>query len=344
MGSNYIAKYLENHNIKKKPRQNGKYPFFTPHLINKILENPVYNGKIAYGRRKTEKVKGTRNEYKQIKTDDYLLAEGIHEAIIDDELWIKTQQKHESQIKKYEITDRVKAQQKHLLSGIIKCPKCGVGMYGNKVIKTKKDGTKYKPYNFYGCKHRKIINGHRCAYNKQINEELINNAVIEIVTILVRNKKLLQSMKDKIESKINTTEIDPETKQYKVIKEDLNKRLYSMYGKIYEINDLLENAYATKQTIEKDKLTSDNIYEILMNFDVFYKRMDKTEQRKFMELLIDEIQIYEERQPNGQWIKSINFKLPLLDDSLENYLDKNSQDESIVPFFLKKPRGKVIYN
>ena len=113
------------------------------------------------------------------------------------------------------------------------------------------------------------------------------------------------------------------------MKADLYERLYSIYDKIEEINDLLEEAYATKQTIEKDKLTSDNIYGILTNFDVFYQRMNKVEQRKFIELLIDEIQIYEERQANGQWIKSIKFKLPLLEKTLDTYLDKNSKDESV---------------
>ena len=66
IGANGIAKYLENHGIRKIPRQNGKNPLFDAHLIRLILKNPVYCGKIAYGRRKTEKVRGTRNEYKLV--------------------------------------------------------------------------------------------------------------------------------------------------------------------------------------------------------------------------------------------------------------------------------------
>ena len=31
----------------------------------------------------------------------------------------------------------------HLLSGILKCPVCGAGMYGNKSIKKRKDGSRY---------------------------------------------------------------------------------------------------------------------------------------------------------------------------------------------------------
>ena len=61
IGSNGIAKYLENHGIRKIQRQNGKNPLFDAHLIRLILKNPVYCGKIAYGRRRTEKVHGTRN-------------------------------------------------------------------------------------------------------------------------------------------------------------------------------------------------------------------------------------------------------------------------------------------
>ena len=78
IGANGIAKYLENHGIRKIPRQNGKNPLFDAHLICLILKNPVYCGKIAYGRRKTEKVRGTRNEYKLVEQDNYLLADGLH--------------------------------------------------------------------------------------------------------------------------------------------------------------------------------------------------------------------------------------------------------------------------
>ena len=358
MGANGVAKHLENHGIRKIARQNGKYPLFTPHLIRNIINNPVYSGKIAYGRRKTEKVHGTRNEYKQVKSDEYLLVDGLHEALVDEELWNKTQLKIATQAKKYEVVDRIKNQQRHLLSGIVKCPICGTGMYGNKAIKRKKDGSKYKDFYYYGCKHRKFVNGEKCTYNKQINENVLNGAVIEIVSKAINNSKLLSIMKEKINTKIDTSEIDleinnyekqlrqfqllknnligeidmldPEAKHYIVIKNDLNERLYSMYDKIEDVRELLNDASARKKTIEEEKLTSDNIYEILMHFDKLYSKMSNDEQRKFIELIIEEIQIYEERQQNGQWIKSIKFKLPMIEESFSVGLDKNKQVETIV--------------
>ena len=56
LGANGIAKYLENHGIHKIARQNGKNPLFDAALIRRIIQNPVYSGKISYGRRRTEKV------------------------------------------------------------------------------------------------------------------------------------------------------------------------------------------------------------------------------------------------------------------------------------------------
>ena len=82
IGSNGISKYLENHGIRKIQRQNGKNPLFDAHLVRLILKNPVYCGKIAYGRRKTEKVHGTRNEYHLVEQDNFLLVDGLHEACL----------------------------------------------------------------------------------------------------------------------------------------------------------------------------------------------------------------------------------------------------------------------
>ena len=148
MGANGIAKYLENHGIRKMPRQNGKKELFTAELIRKILQNPVYCGKIAYGRRKTEKIHGTRNEYHMVKQEEYLLYEGIHEALVSEDTWERAQIKILSQAKKYEKVSKPKDEKIHLLSGIVVCPICGSGMYGNKVIKRTKDGSWEKFYVF----------------------------------------------------------------------------------------------------------------------------------------------------------------------------------------------------
>ena len=193
-----------------RQRQNGKNPLFDAHLVRLILNNPIYCGKIAYGRRKTEKVHGTRNEYHLVEQDNYILVDGQHDAIIEEDVWQAAQVKLLAQAKKYEHVNRGKDTKTHLLSGIVKCPVCGAGMYGNKSIKRKKDGTKYKDFYYYGCKHRTMTRGYKCDYKKQIREELLDDAVAEVIIKLVSNPKFAAMMQEKINSKVDTAAIDGE--------------------------------------------------------------------------------------------------------------------------------------
>ena len=50
-------------------------------------------GKIAYGRRRTEKKTGTRNETYVVEQSDFPVYERIHEAIIAEEDWELAQEK-----------------------------------------------------------------------------------------------------------------------------------------------------------------------------------------------------------------------------------------------------------
>ena len=361
IGANGLAKYLENHGIRKIPRHNGKNLLFDAALIRKIIKNPVYCGKIAYGRRKTEKVHGTRNDYKLVAQDDYIIVDGQHEGIISEDVWNQAQVKMAAQAKKYEHVNKAKDAKTHLLSGLVKCPVCGAGMYGNKSIKHKKDGTKYKDFYYYGCKHRTMTRGHKCDYKKQIQEELLDGAVVEVITKLVSNPKFASMMQDKINMKVDTSaiedeitslekqlkqaygtkkktledieQLDIEDKHYKRMRADLDDRLYRMYDKIDDLEELLVEARAKKQSIEADKMTGDNIYKILIFFDKLYGKMNEVEQRKLMETLIQEIQIHEERQANGQWLKSIVFRLPVIEGDMqlpiENGLDSYDHTETV---------------
>ena len=369
IGSNGISKYLENHGIRKIQRQNGKNPLFDAHLVRLILKNPVYCGKIAYGRRKTEKVHGTRNEYHLVEQDNFLLVDGLHEAIIPEDVWNAAQAKLIAQAKKYEHVNKGKNERTHLLSGIVKCPICGAGMYGNKSIKYKKDGTKYKDFFYYGCKHRGMQRGHKCDYRKQIREELLDDAVAEVIVKLVSNPHFAAMMQEKINMKVDTTAIDQEITNYekqlrqdytiksKLIEEidnlnpddrhyirrkaDLDDRLYRMYDKIEELESQLMDARAKKTSIEAEKITGDNIYKVLIYFDKLYFAMNDVERRQLIEALIAEIQIYEERKPNGQWLKSIRFKLPIIENDLSIGLDNGEHVETVVMLSHKKPDSVI---
>ena len=231
-------------------------------------------------------------------------------------------------------------------------------MYGNKSIKHKADGTKYKDFYYYGCKHRTMIRGHKCDYKKQIREELLDDAVAEVIVKLVSNPKFAAMMQEKINMKVDTAAIDqeianyekqlrqhysiksklaeeidsldPDDRHYVRRKADLDDRLYRMYDKIEDTESLLIAARAKKQAIEAEKLTGDNIYKVLIYFEKLYGVMNEAERRQLIEALISEIQIYPERQPNGQWLKSIKFKLPIIEEDMSISLDNEEQVETVV--------------
>ncbi len=50
----------------------------------------------------------------------------------------------------------------------------------------------------------------------------------------------------------------------------------------------------------------------------------------FLSQLVDNVQIYEERKENGQWLKSIEFKLPIIEKEFTLSLDKDTQTETVV--------------
>lgn len=353
MGSVAITKYLAKQGINKIPRQNGKNELFSETMIRGILDNPVYAGKIAFGRRKTEKIKGTERTH-IVKSDDYEIHEGEHEAIISEELWEAVRKRRQEQAGRYE--HKSKTEYVHILTGLVKCPVCGKGMYGNKSIK-KRNGKHYKDYFYYGCKHRGMRDGHKCTFNKQIQEDKLNGAVAEVVSKLVSNPEFAKLIQEKINIKIDLTEIntelenlekqykrtvavkdrlndrktaiDPFDRHYEMKLEDLEKQIEVQYDAMADLQEQIEECRTRKMNLEKDKLSGEQIYKVLVYFDKFYGKMEDTDKQRFFKSLIKEIQIYEE--PAGkQWLKSIKFTFPLLGESDEVCLDKESTVESIV--------------
>ncbi len=361
MGGRLIAQYLESHDVVKLARQNTKGTLFSAAYIRDILKNPVYCGKIAYGRRKTEKVMGTRNDYRVVWNDDYLLVDGLHQPIVSVQDWEAAQVRLRAQCDKYKRYERKRTNERcYLLTGIVKCPVCGAGMYVTKSCKKRKDGTKYKDFLYYGCKHRRHDRGYKCDYKKQIPLELLDNAVAEVVSSLISRPDFAKLMREKINMEVDTSAIqqeiehyekllrqqygikaklideidslDPDDRHYNQRKSDLDDRLARMYDKIDDTEQALINARAKKQKIEAEKISGDNIYQILSDFNRLYALMNEVERHDLFAELISEIQVYPEQQPNGQWLKSIDFRLPIIEDRMAWSLDTSNGVENVMCF------------
>ena len=96
------------------------------------------------------------------------------------------------------------------------------------------------------------------------------------------------------------------------------------------MKNALVEAKAKKRSILAEKVCGDNIYKALIFFDKMYEPMNEAERREFLTQFIEKVEIYEEEQANGQWLKSIEFKLPIISKDMKISLDNGSQIETVV--------------
>ena len=343
MGINAVAAYLNRNGYMKKKRQNNTLDGFSSSFIKGVLDNPIYCGKMPYGRRKNEKKPGTRNEYRIVKQDSFMLYDGEHEAIISEDDWRLAQRKREETAICHEKVHSL--EHEHILSGIVHCPLCGSGMYGNVNRKKKADGSHYRDYFYYACKHRRSVDGHKCDYRKQWNEDRVNEAVEEVIRKLVHNEKFETAIREKIDSRIDTESLEKELenlqkkrKQFEGAKtklgqqmdrldvgdrfydkkyNDMQDRLYSLYEEIDMIENDEEELRVRIENIRRQRISRDNVYQFLLYFDQFYDRFTDAEKKEFLGSFVEQVDLYEEEQPDGRFLKRIKFRFPIYFDGRE---------------------------
>ena len=338
MGFTKIAKYLNLQGVQKIKRSNGTLSLWGTHFIRMIIDNPVYCGKIAFGRRAREKVKGTKNEYKQIPQENYILAEGQHDAIISEELWNAVHEKRERTGVKS--PSKIGRDRVHLLSGILKCPKCGGPMYTNKHAWTNKDGT-YKEVYYYVCSKARAARGKTCDYTPMLKKTDIEPLVIEAIRELIKNQHFAGEIKSRIGKEIDTTTLNRELKNYesKLREIELNKtrleneidslpedirfrerkvqdmtlRLDGLYDIIVELEEKIRDVLLRQKAVEQDSITLENIYTLLANFDIVFDKITDDEKKSLISSLIKEIEIFP-REVDELPLKSILFNFPVYKD------------------------------
>jgi site-specific DNA recombinase len=291
-------------------------------------------GKIAYGRRKTEKKMGTRNEMHVVEQSEFPIYEGQHEAIISEEDWQLAQEKRKTNgFKREKIHDLNHA---HILSGLLKCPCCGKSLYGNIAKAHSKDKkTRY----YYYCKNTTGATGHKCTFRLNIEQTELNEMVAKIISAMVKERRFSDAIKEKIGTAVDTTDLE---KQLETLRAhlrqvtgtknrlerqmdtldvddphydrkilDLQRRYDEQYGRIEEIEVQIEDIQSQIRSIRQEKISGDNIYQLLLAFDEVYHSATEAEQKEFMRAFIEKIEIYPEKPKDGCWIKKIVFNFPV---------------------------------
>ena len=171
-GPNYIRRRLEQEQIpcptwwnrqrgirntftkwERADPENGKY-IWDFSVIKDILLNPVYIGAIASQKFNYRFKIGTLSEK---KPDEWVVVEGMHEAIVDKETFYRAQEKMKSRQRPRQSGEC------SLFAGLLKCKECGKSLVIRPVnARNPKSVYTCKTYNAYGKHH---CSQHRIEYD-----------------------------------------------------------------------------------------------------------------------------------------------------------------------------------
>ena len=360
MGYSTIAGYLNKQGIPKPAAKNSHGRKFTDwdiYMIKRMLANPLYTGRVAFGRTRLERVEGTENEYRRVKSADYIQSEELaHESIISEEMF--EQAKVKLQEKATTGHPGLGRPAKHLLSGILKCPMCGSSMYSDASAWTNSDGTRrYKMK--YQCGHYTKSKYGQCQKNV-IDAEWVESEVIAYTKLLVQNEQFAEDIQKQIGQKVDLSGIDAEIANYRKRliqlersknnlerdiddihdndrnaerkRRDMNRRLDGIYDEMTDIENSIADCEQMKASAEQKVLTADTIYKMLLGFDQFFDIMDEADQRKLIETLISEVRLY----PKETWekgknpVKEIKYAFPVSDEILGKIQEKVATVEAVI--------------
>ncbi len=371
MGADAICNYLNQRGYTKKKVRGHELNYFARGLIMKILDNPVYTGKIAYGKNVTEKVKGTRDEYRRVKTDDYLLADGLHEAIVDEETWEAAREKRKRTGVKWNKTHSL--EHEHILSGLLKCPVCGAGMAGTVRRRKNKKSGEYKDDFYYRCQHRrKIDEEHFCDFKPSLNQNEINAEVEWFIRGMIADERFHEYIGERLQEKVDVSNLEEERDQLKGQLQQVvgakNKLLVMLDAldagdkhyarKLQDMQDRLDNLYDRISGFENEiadveekikaaygrQISEKQLYQILQKFDILYAEMTDIEKKEFMQLFIDAIELYPEKMDDGRIIRQIDLAFPVYYEGFEGeairLLNENTV-ETVVLLSQQKPDDTI---
>lgn len=357
-GMGAVAKYLNTH-FTKVNRQNNKLHEFSKDFVTKVFDNPVYYGKIAYGRRANVKENnGGRNTYHRQRQETYLLYDGKHEPIVSEELWMKAHAKRMETGIKTEKTYSL--EHEHVLSAIARCPVCGGPLYGAVSRKWRKGedgekGERYKDHFYYQCRHPiDAKTGERCKNRRTWRQEVIDGAVADIIKQLVNTPRFHDAMKAKLNEQTDVSELEEtlkdrqrqirslEAAKNRIIDQldhfddakkgsarrydDLNSRLDELYAEIDEAELQAAETRDRISNIQQEKITADKVVALLENFDKIYDAMTDAEKKELMSLLLERVEIFADDRPDGRIIKSMELKFPIFTTETAEHFGLENED------------------
>lgn len=339
-GPTGVAEMLNNMGYKKVAKREHENDFFTRPFILGVIKNPVYLGHMAYGKTTSKAKRDDPENTVRIEVDDYILTKNVHEPIVSQEVWDAAQKKRISMQGKKE---KKEEEHEYILSGLLKCPLCGRTLYGLPMRngKKRKDGTPYPVYYAYAC--RPSISSRKkegnCKFG-QISAHKIDEPIRDIILKLVNSKTFGQRMSELADEQLSVSEVQKEIEGIEEQLRNLHRTqreledrrnrinfkdkhwqrkldsyetaLDEIYDEMSRLEDTLEDKEKVLESIKRQGLSRESIYEGLRLFAKIYDTASDYDKKQFMQSFIKSIELYPEKsRREGCMIKTIHFSFPV---------------------------------
>lgn len=279
---------------------------FNGNGIKDILSNPTFCGLVRWGYRKDWGKLHEGSKRKRQYNESPIISEGVHEAIIERELFDKVQDM---------IANNPRHHMKqfngnHLLSGLLRCPDCGYGM-SMQIVKNNNKVYEYYTCNQYqiykkGCKANSIKkhdieDEFLTIFEAAVNEpsslkvmlETLNNSghrIKEIEGSVKRKETELIKLKSK-ESKL-TDELLEGNDNYK---STIRRKIEENSNEIVMLEDDIIKMKASIYKSNSAKLNINEIGELLKKIGKVIRLLDKPAQQSLIRKLVTSIKLENKR-------------------------------------------------
>ncbi|MEI5908367.1 recombinase family protein [Bacillus spongiae] len=298
---------------------------FSINTIKTILDNPIYIGKILFNM-----YENWSEKHRKGKNEDYILADGKHKAIITIEQWDRVQKSRKKRSHR-----PAQSHAPFILSGLIKCPKCGYDM-----VPGLSKGSNGKKYRYYVCglfhnKGSNACSAHSIRAERAeeyvFNElkrivsepyvlsqiiENINQQRIQAKTPINEEINILCSKLNKVETRISniTNQLMDDPSLVSIFKpklKELMEEQSTLHNKIESLNSELEEYDITP-------IDDQALIHLLSDLEKVIRDADSEKQKALLRLIIMDIQINKEapRRVSRQ-VEKVNLHFDFTLEALE---------------------------
>lgn len=303
---------------------------FSISSITYIISNPFYIGKIQFA-----KYRHWSDKRRKGLNEEPIIADGKHAPIIDKALWDKVQFKRKESRKK----PQVHGKGTNLLTGIVKCPKCGAAMAASNTTNTLKDGTK-KRIRYYSCSNFRNKGSKVCSANS-VRADVLEKYVMDQILEIIKSKKVLKQLVEKVneQSQIDKSSLNHDIAYKQSQCEEIKAKMHTLTKTIEDSPDLdsvlkptilgyqdeLNQINNQIHQLERDKQAEAPHYDADMIANILqtiFKDIDKLEKSQLKSLyltVIDRIDIRKDEHCKKQFYVTLKLNNEIIKQLFDNH-------------------------